>query len=77
MNPLDHEIFRRRMVHDDGRGGLFGVEKKAAGQVHAHGLLRVEKLEELRLVLEVRARRITERISRAPILLMKQVADSR
>jgi hypothetical protein len=65
------------MVHHDRRSRLLGIEKERRSQPHAHILFRLEQCEQLRLILQVRARRITERIARPALLLMKEVANLR
>ncbi len=65
------------MVHNDGRSTLLGIQQKTGRQPHADVLFRIEKLEELGLVFEIRAGRIAEGIARSLILLMEEVANVR
>ncbi len=72
---LNNEVLRVRMVHDDCRGGLLGFEEVSGGEADADVFFRLEQLEELGLVFEIRARRITERVARAAVLLVEEIAD--
>ena len=45
--------------------------------MHADVLFRLQQLEQLRLVFQVRTRRIPKRIARSTILLMEQIVDPR
>jgi hypothetical protein len=54
------EIFRFRMMEDDGRDGGFGVHHIAFGQFEADPRGDVEKLEELVLVREIGAGGVAE-----------------
>src|SRR5690348_17195370 len=65
------------MVYHDRRGGLLRLQQEARGQAHANCLFRLEQLEQLGLVFQVGARWITERVARATVFLMEQVADFR
>jgi hypothetical protein len=61
--PLDDEVLRLRMMHDDGVGALLRFEVKALGQTDVVVLLRMQNREDLGLVLEIRAGRIAEGIA--------------
>ena len=74
---LHYEVLGRGMVHDDGRGALLRIQQEAGGQVHANVLVRMDHREELGLVFEIRARRIAERVARAAIFLVEEIADVR
>src|SRR5258708_18270886 len=71
-----HKILRLRMMDDDGRSGLFRFHVKSAGQVNADVLFRLEQVKDLGLVFQVGARRITERVTRAALFLMKHIANT-
>jgi len=58
-----HEILRLGMVHNDGRGRLFRLHVKTAGQPHVDRLFRFQQGKDFCLVLQVRARRITKRVT--------------
>ena len=74
---LHHKILSPRMMHHNRRRALLRLQQETRSQTHAHVLLRLEQREELCLVLQVRTRRIAERIPRPAILLMKEIADVR
>ena len=72
-----HEILRPRMMHHQRRSTLLRLQQKPRGQPHSHILLRLQQDEQLRLILQIRARRIPKRIPRPAILLMEQIANRR
>jgi hypothetical protein len=74
---LDHKILCPGMVHHDRRSRLLRLQKKPTGQTHSNVLLRMKQSKKLRLILQIRASRIAKRLPRAPILLMKQIANVR
>src|SRR5947209_7701540 len=69
---LHRKILRLRVVDDDGRGGLLGVELVFLTEADAD-LLGVQQLQELLLVGEVRAGRIAEGIAAAAIALRQHL----
>ncbi len=74
---LNHKIFRAGMVDHDGRSGLLRLQQEAGGQAHADIFFRMEQREQLGLVLQIGTCRIAERIARAAILLVEQIANVR
>lgn len=56
----NHEILGGGMMHDDGGGGLLGFKEETAGQTDADLLFGMQEGEELGLVFEIGASRITE-----------------
>src|SRR6266403_549146 len=72
-----YKILRPGMVDHNRRRTLLGLEQESAGQPHADVLLRLEQRKQLRLILQIRTRRIAKRIPRSAILLMKQIANVR
>src|SRR5436853_7608298 len=72
---LEHEVLRSGMVGNDGGRGLLRVEEESAGQAHSDILFGMKQGEELGLVFEIGARGIAERIARAAIFLVKEIAN--
>ena len=64
------------MMHNDRRRRLLRVELKFLGQLDAD-TLRLEQFEKLRLIFEIRARRIAKTVTRALISLMEQLRELR
>jgi hypothetical protein len=60
VNGLDNEVLRRGMMHDDGGGALLGIEQKSGGQMHTDVFVRMQQCEQLRLVFQIGARRVTK-----------------
>ncbi len=58
---LDVEVACFGMMHDDGVGGLFRLQHEFFGQVYADPF-RLQQLEELRVIFEVRTGRVTETV---------------
>src|ERR1700733_2210202 len=65
------------MMHHDSGGALLRLKQESRSQAHANIFFRLEQSKQLGLILQIRARRIAERISRSAILLMKQIANLR
>src|SRR5579875_1596406 len=63
------------MMHNERIGALFRFEMKALGQAHADVLFRLKQRKNLRLILKIRARRISKRVTRAAVLLVEEIAD--
>src|SRR5271166_694445 len=63
------------MMRHDGRRALLRIEQEAGRQVHTDSLVGMQQREQLGLVLEVRTRRIAERIARPAIFLVKEIAN--
>lgn len=72
---LHYKILRARMMHHNRRGTLLGFEQEAGSQAHADVLFRMEQCEEFGLILEVRARRISKRVTRPAIILIKEITN--
>src|SRR5678815_3468390 len=69
-----HEVVRRlRVMHDQRARRRLGHELVRARERHADRGLGREELEELRLVGEIRARAVAERIALAALLLEAQL----
>src|SRR5208282_3478030 len=81
LKPLDAgwreaEVFRLRMMEDDGADGAFGVHHEALGQLHADRiLLDLEKAEQRLLILETGTGRITERETLAPVVRLHEILE--
>jgi hypothetical protein len=73
---VHHKVLGLRMVDDNGGCRLFRLELEARGQVHADCFLGMEQCDNLRLVFQIGARRISKRVARAAILLVKQIGDA-
>src|ERR1051326_6948716 len=76
-NSIHHEVLGLGMVDDDGGGGLFGLELEGVCKADADGLLGMQQREELGLVFEVGAGRVSEGVARAAVLLVEEVGDAR
>ena len=63
-------------MDNDGVGALFRIEGVFIGQLNAYSG-PIKQCEQLRLILEVRARRITEAVSRALIPLREEALHVR
>src|SRR5439155_25574697 len=70
--PRHIEVLRRRMVHDQRCRGLFRLELELLAQPQTDSL-RLQQSEEMRLVLERRAGRITERVAAAAVVLLEEL----
>src|SRR2546428_7910349 len=71
---LDHVIDRGRVVDDDGRGRRLGHQLVSGGEGHADAPLGLEQLEQLRLVGQVGARAVAERVALAALRLEAELA---
>src|SRR6478752_4403114 len=56
-------VLRLRMMHDDRRRALLGDQLEGARQFHTELAFRRQNLEQLRVVLEVRAGPVTPRVA--------------
>src|SRR5438034_7660436 len=77
MTRLLHiEIFRLRMMHDDGVGALFRDEHEIFADADAD-LLGAQQSHYVRAILEVRAGRIPEAVPASAIFLLEDFLDRR
>src|ERR1022692_4622183 len=74
---LHHEVLRGGVVHDNGRGALLRIKQEPGGQMHTDVFVRMQQREQLRLVFQIGARRVSKRVARSAILLMEQIANVR
>src|SRR5580698_6701231 len=63
LKQLNHEILGLRMMHHNRIGALLRLQMELFGQVNTNTFLRLEQIEYLTLVFQVRARRIAKRVS--------------
>src|SRR5205085_4678089 len=71
-----YEVLGGRMVHYERRSRLLRLKLKAGSQANADVLFRFEQREQLALVFQVGAGRIAERVARATIFLVEEIADA-
>ena len=65
------------MMHHDRGSALLRLEQESGSQPHSDVFFRLEQGEELGLILQIGARRISEGIPRPAIFLMEQIANFR
>ena len=74
LGPRDVEVFRTRVMHDDGRRTLLRFELELLAERDADAG-RVDEREQRCLVFEVRARGIAEGVTPAAVVPLEQLAD--
>src|ERR1039458_6807040 len=67
---LRHEVLRCRMVHHDGRGALLRIKQESGGQMHTDVFVGMQQREQLGLIFQIGARRVSKRVARSAIFLM-------
>src|SRR5579864_2353585 len=73
---LNHKILCLRMMHHNCRSRLLRVHVEAGGQMDADVLFRLQDGKELGLVFQIGTGWIAERVARATVLLVEEVAGS-
>ena len=65
------------MMDDDAVGALLWLQKEALSEPNADIFLGLEQAEDFLLILKIGAGRVSKRVARSAILLVKEIVDAR